>query len=234
MSKKKSHNLYILSSKKILLIVLFLCLICAYLFWRELKFKEQYTYKDNKNTITETIFTPTVLPTVTIAESELLKKIKLAYNKNMFKIQNGFVYKVNTNEQVPALVLTNVLDNTELLKIIDMSSFHQDITNLNEVVYLIPGGADSTTTLRRVTIEGKVYVFRRAIYGEGHPTTENCYQGGEVDGDYFYMKEQKIGVLVKTNKHEEGCKGTEPTVTLTPDKQTLEEVLKVVESIMIQ
>jgi hypothetical protein len=235
MKQKSFKNIGALFTTKIVLLI-FVCLllVCFYLLLANANFKRKYLYKSPYSPSPPITPTTQILPSPTISESSLLKRIKLLYDVNRFVLVNGSVYKVNINEQVPALILSDRSNNLEYLKIVDMSSFNQEITNLNEVVSLIAGGADKESTLRNVMISGKSYSFQRAIYGEGFPTSENCYQGGEVDGDYIYVKEKKIGILVKSTKHEEGCKNTDPTITVIPNKQVLEEILQVIESLRIE
>lgn len=226
--------------KVLITIIIGLVLMCGYLFWRTIQLQKDLSRANTRsdtNNITIPPSTPTQIPpSPTGIEQDVLKRIQLTYDANKFDLKRGSVYRASSTEniEVPALILADKTGKNTYLKIVDMSSFDENISDLNDVIRIIGGGAEHETSLRNVTIEANVYSFKRRSFGDGVPLDENCFQGGGVNGDYFYIKEQKLGIIVESSTEEKSCTGATPTIIATPDKPTQEEVLQVLESLKVE
>jgi hypothetical protein len=116
-----------------------------------------------------------------------------------------------------------------VLKIFDLSNIQPPVDSLNKLFFFT--GGDYPTTIRPVTISSKTYKFTRQTFAEGFPIEgkDGCFQGGGYHDDYFIL-DNKLGFLVNSSFSESGC-GKESKKVNTPNPQTLEDAIKIIESI---
>lgn len=117
---------------------------------------------------------------------------------------------------------------SRILHIVDISDLKGDQEKINAA--LGSYGAEKKSDLRDVTIMGKKYSFETTQFGEGFPTSENCYQGGGISHDIIVI-EDTIAVMVDQYFSEKGCEGETPVRTEYPNTTQLEELLGIVEAI---
>ena len=132
--------------------------------------------------------------------------------------ESGINWSQNSASSKEVLTITDVLLHSKNRKLLD------DI--------MMGFGAPVASELRDVEIEGKKYSFVADHFGEGFPSNEDgsCWSGGGNTKNRFLLDEKLI-IVVENWESEKGCVGQEPKVIKLIDDQTMEKVLRVIESI---
>jgi len=175
-----------------------------------------------------------------VEPSKLLEKMSINFDSKLFEKfanQSHLGSKEHSScepEFVPLLNFGLIKPESKypehVLTIFDVS-LHS--TNQKIVDNFMTGvGAPANSELRDVVVMGKKYSFIADRFFEGFPTNDDgtCWAGGGYVENRFLLDE-KLVVVVTTRDSERGCEGEPQVVTKSPDKETIEAVLRVIESI---
>ena len=173
--------------------------------------------------------TKSITPIITsVFSSTLLNSLEYKYDKNKFTVTKGTTITLD-NKNINTLSFSSLEFSKPVLKIFDLSSVWPPVDSLNKLFFF--AGGDYSTTIRPVTVGGKTYKFTRQTFAEGFPVEGEggCFQGGGYHDDYLIL-DNKLGFLVNSSFSESGC-GEESKKINTPNPQTLEDAIKIIESV---
>jgi hypothetical protein len=171
---------------------------------------------------------------VDYSSSPVFDSVTFEYDATRFSIgkSTGSTLINNRGFNYPAWQILNK-DGSVAASVSDLSGFDWDTVS-HQMMLNVSSEYIGKSNLRDVVINEKKYAFSADVFGEGFPISDTCSQGGSVETNYFVIPEKKLGVKIVTATSEKFCEGQEDTITYTPDEETVESILKVIESMKFE
>lgn len=177
--------------------------------------------------------TNTIVPTISeIFSSALLDNLSYKYNEKEFIVQKKADKNI-AGEKYSYLSFLISKQEEPILYIFDISNIDTSKNNLflglNQLEFF--SESDYQSELRQVNVNNKYYNFSRQAFGESYPESNECIGFGGISEHYFKV-DNRIVFLIKIRHHRTNC-GGETKNNDIPNEQTLESVLKIIESVEI-
>ncbi|HPR99419.1 MAG TPA: hypothetical protein PLU63_01155 [Candidatus Woesebacteria bacterium] len=183
--------------------------------------------------IKKLIPTNTIVPTISeIFSSTLLDNLSYKYNEKEFTVEKkadkdiagekySYLSFLPSKQVEPVLYIFDISN-------IDTSKYNLFLT-LNQLEFF--SESDYESELRQVNVNNKYYKFSKQAFGESYPESNECIGFGGISEHYFKV-DKRLLFVIKIRHHRTNC-GGETKNNDIPNEQTLESVLKIIESVKI-
>lgn len=161
-------------------------------------------------------------------------KVHLTYDKEKFKISPTIFYREIDGKTfgLPSMLVTANLNNNPfpVLKIYDLSLIQGELSD--PIKLFEPNNVPMSTEIRDILINNRKYSFIGYYeYGDGPDGASGCGDGMNFLYDFSYFEDIESGKkFVFQIDRRIDVNSCLDVTTETPDKRTLEQVLRVIES----
>ncbi len=223
-------------SKTLILIILITLPFWSFYFGYQYRKITRDSIDQNSEKIIPTMkLRPTITTIPTISEffsSPLLDNLSYKYNQKEFIVEKK-ADRTSTGEKYSYLSFLIPEQEDPILYIFDISNIDTTKNNLfmslNQLEFF--SESDYESELRQVNISNKYYKFSRQAFGESYPESNDCIGFGGISEHYFKVDNRFVFVVIIRHRRT-NCDGETKNNDI-PSEQTLESVLKIIESVKI-